>query len=274
MNETYSVLMSVYAKENPAWFRESLDSMLGQTIPPAEIVIVEDGPLTAPLLQVIAEYKNMEPDKIVEVPLQENRGLGIALAKGVENCRYEQILRMDTDDISLPQRAQRQLEAMQNHHADLVSCNLGEFEENPSRILKYKNVPETQKEILQYAKRRNPFNHPAVAFKRSSVLSAGNYQDCRWIEDYDLWIRMLQNGCTGYNVQEPLLAMRVNRDTYRRRGGMPYLRSMLAFNRKWKKAHWFSGMDCLVRSGASIVMTLMPNGLRDRMYKKALRKEK
>lgn len=272
MNKTYSVLMSVYYKENPIWLRESIDSILKQSISPSQLVIVKDGPLTEELDEVLKEYTDNYLELIRVVELPENMGLGIALQKGVLACEHEIVVRMDTDDYAMPERVEQQLLAMEQHKADIVSSNIGEFQSTIEHVVKYKEVPETQEAIYSYAKRRNPFNHPAVMFRKSKVLEAGNYQKCDWIEDYDLWIRMLQKGCIGYNVQEPLLLMRVSDDAYRRRGGWQYLKSMLAFNVKYYKQSWYSLLDFCVRSAANILMALSSNRVRNRLYKGILRK--
>lgn len=272
MNTAYSVLMSVYTKENPIWFQESIKSMLKQSVPPAEIVIVKDGPLTKELESVLAQYRLQEEHLFYIVDLEKNMGLGPALNKGVQACHNEIIVRMDTDDYSCPNRVEMQLKAMEEKNADIVSSNIGEFSDDICHVIKYKEVPETHEEIYRYAKRRNPFNHPAVMYKRSKVLEAGNYQKCDWIEDYDLWVRMLQQGCRGYNVQKPLLLMRVNENAYKRRGGWKYLKSMLAFNRKLLKGRWCRLPDFFVRSAANILVTLIPNKMRNRVYKRLLRR--
>lgn len=273
MNKDYSVLISVYEKENPEWLRESIESMLRQSVPPAEIIMVKDGPLTKELEAVLADYQRQEKSLFHMVELPENRGLGLALQTGVAACRYDWIARMDTDDYACPDRVEKQLAAAEKHSADIVSCNVGEFQDNVERIISYKEVPETHEEIYRYAKRRNPFNHPGVLLKKTEALKAGNYRKCDGAEDYDLWVRMLQNGCRGYNVQEPLVRMRVNADAYKRRGGIPYLKSMLALNWNFYQSRWYSLSDLLVRSSANILVAVLPNAFRDRIYKKGLRKK-
>lgn len=272
MDVSYSVLMSVYYKENPEWLRQSIESMLNQSVPPAEMVIVKDGKLTEKLDAVLEDYSAQNPDLFHIVSLSQNMGLGIALKKGVLACSNEVIARMDTDDYACPERMKLQLKAMEEQGADIVSSNIGEFSDTIEHITNYKNVPETQEEIYRYAKRRNPFNHPAVIFRKSKVLEAGNYRNCHRIEDYDLWVRMLQAGCNGYNVQEPLVYMRVNQGAYERRGGSSYLKSMLRFNWGLLKCHWCGIGDFMVRSVGNIVVALLPNSLRDWSYKKLLRK--
>ena len=122
----FSVLMSVYVKENPDYLRQSLDSMLNQTALPSQIVLVEDGPLTDELNQVIAEYKE-KTTLIKSVPLKENVGLGKALNIGLQQCDYPLVARMDTDDIAMSTRFAEQLKAFQDD-PELSICGCHELE--------------------------------------------------------------------------------------------------------------------------------------------------
>ena len=107
----FSVLISSYCKDDPAELSVALKSVWDdQSVKPSEIVIVKDGPLTAQLDAVIDGFAESAPVKIV--PLPENRGLGRALAIGVEHCSCELIARMDGDDISMPDRFEKQLSFM------------------------------------------------------------------------------------------------------------------------------------------------------------------
>jgi glycosyltransferase involved in cell wall biosynthesis len=100
-----SVLMSVYYKENPEYLQQALESIWdAQTLKPDEIVLVEDGPLTTELYSILTNWKN-KLDKILKrVPLEKNEGLTKALNMGIEHCSGEFIARMDSDDISCPNR--------------------------------------------------------------------------------------------------------------------------------------------------------------------------
>lgn len=265
--------MAVYYKEKSDWLRISLDSIFAQTYVPSEVVIVKDGPLNAELDSVLDEYEDAYKEKIKIVALPENGGLGKALAAGLKVCTNEYIVRADTDDYSKPDRVEKQLKAMEAHSADVISCYVSEFDRDMEHPDKIKAVPVTHEEIMKYGRRRNPFNHPAVVFRKSRALHAGGYRHAPWIEDYDLWIRMLMDGSRGYNLEEPLVCMRVNSDTYMRRGGREYLKSMKAFNRKYYKAGWFSFADYMVRTSANILVALSTNRLRDIIYKKFLRKQ-
>ena len=105
----YSVLMSVYAKEKEEYLRQSIDSMLNQTVKPEQFVLVEDGPLGDDLRDCIGEYVALYSQMFTVIPLAENVGLGRALDIGLEHCRNELVARMDSDDISMPDRCEKEI---------------------------------------------------------------------------------------------------------------------------------------------------------------------
>lgn len=265
----YSVLMSVYRRENPNFFRESLKSMLEQTIKPDEIIIVKDGPLTPELDSVFEEFKD---ETIRIVSLTENRGLGEALNIGLKHCNNELIARMDTDDISKKDRCEKQLSMfLKNKSLSIVSSAVAEFDESPERIDAIKKLPTIHEEIIKYAKTRNPFNHPAVMFKKSEVEKVGGYKHFYLFEDYYLWVRMIQNGAVCANIDEPLVYMRANANMYKRRGGFRYFIAMMSFKLHLKKIGFYSSKDFAVSAISHGVVSLMPNRLRMLVYRFLLR---
>ncbi len=272
-NKGYSVLMSVYHKEKPEFFRTSIQSMLEQSVMPSDFVIVCDGPLGEGLEAVIRQVCGEYPDlfQIVRIPVCG--GLGKALNEGLRHCRQEVIARMDSDDISVPTRCQLQLEAMERERADIVSGTLYEFEQDPGKPGKARKLPQSHEEILQFARRRNPFNHPCVMYRKSAVMTAGGYRHCPYFEDYDLWARMLLGGSRGYNLQEPLLYMRAGKDMYARRGGFAYARLALKFRWSLKKRGLSGWSDFLVSGVGQFLISIAPNQLRRNLYGKLLRKE-
>jgi glycosyltransferase involved in cell wall biosynthesis len=229
LTKPFSVLISVYSKEIPDFFRRSLESIWSdQSVRPNEIVIVKDGPVTAELSNVIDDFCEIAPIKVIT--LERNMGLGIALAEGLASCSNNIVARMDGDDISYPIRFEEQFNyLMSNSNIDLVGSWIAEFENSPDDLISLRKVPETTDTILKYAKHRNPINHPSVMFKKSSVLNAGNYKVFESMEDYSLWVRMLLNGCEVHNIQKPLLFFRSSRSMYKRRHGKSYYFKELRF---------------------------------------------
>ena len=258
----YSVLMAVYHKDNPEDFERACLSMLQQTISPNEFVLVCDGPLGEDLDKKIAKLAERYSNIMHIVRIPKNMGLGNALKCGVLHCKNELIARMDADDISSPNRCEKQLHVFsKNSKLAIIGTQVDEVTDRGT-VLKH-IVPEEHSCISQYAKNRNPFCHPSVMFVRNAVLESGNYRDVKLFEDYDLWIRMLRLGHKGYNIQESLVKMNVDRDFYKRRGGIRYVKAIFAFN-KIKRHH---GVPCSMFNTISrIIVALIPSILREKLY--------
>lgn len=264
--------MSVYHKEKADQLRCAMNSIWSQTVPTDDFVLVCDGPLTPELDEVIGQMEREHSDLHV-VRLEKNGGLGNALNIGIKHCVNELVARMDSDDISRPDRCERQLNVFESHpEVSVCSGIVEEFTVSPDVVDTRRVPPETHEEIMVFAKKRNPFNHPCVMYSKTAVESAGGYQDFYLLEDYYLWIRMLLNGSEGYNIQEPLLWMRAGSDMYRRRSGLKYAKSQKALFRFMKDKGFISGsqyISSVMIRGAS---SLAPNWLRESMFKVAVRK--
>ena len=269
----YSVLMSVYYKDNKDWLIESIESMMNQTIKTNDFVIVKDGKLNEELNFVISEYCKKYSDIFNIIELSENIGLGPALAIGVKQCKNEYIARMDSDDISRKDRIEKELKIIQEYNLDMVGSNIAEFTGDIKNIRAYRVLPEKHNEIIKFAKKRNPFGHPSMLLRKSKILEAGNYRTYYLCEDYDMWIRLFNVNAKAYNIQENLVYMRVSDDFYKRRGGIKYLKSILKFKTEQVKNGFFSKKDYIISSSASIITCLMPNFIREIIYKKILRKK-
>ena len=267
----FSVLMSLYVKEKPAYLRECMESILRQTVLPREIVVVKDGPLTEELEAVLAEYVAKDPDLYTIVPLETNRGLGLALAEGIQHCKYEIVARMDTDDICREDRFALQLAEFEKNPAlDICGSHIAEFEDTPDRIVARRTVPITDEEIKKYQKRRDGFNHMTVMYKKSKVLEAGNYQSCMLMEDTYLWVRMILAGCVCMNIDDDLVFARIGKDMYERRGGYAYYKKYKTGRKKVRETGYIGWFDyhytLLVQFGVAIV----PNKVRGFVFKKLL----
>ncbi len=257
--ENYSVLMSVYYKEKPEYLRAAMDSMWNQTVPTNDFVLVCDGPLGQELEDVISEMERQHPTDLHIVRLKENSGLGNALNVGLQYCKNELVARMDSDDISRPERCEKQLELFRlKPEVSICSGIVEEFSASIDKIDSRRVPPQEHEEIVKYAKKRNPFNHPCVMFKKSEVEKAGNYKDLYFLEDYYLWIRMIQKNSIGYNLQQPLLWMRVESDFYQRRGGIKYLKNQVLLFQKMREIGMISTSQCfdsiIKRSISSIII--------------------
>lgn len=267
----FSILLSVYHKELPSFLQQSLDSIFYQTLLPTEVIIVKDGPLPQNLDILLKEYSQKYPIlKLVSLPI--NKGLGQALNEGLKHCSYELVARMDTDDIAKPNRFEKQLKVFNNHpEIDIVSSWIDEFEGETNHILSIRKLPEYHKEIYQFAKKRSPINHPAVMFRKSSVLAAGGYKHFPLFEDYYLWVRMLMNGAKFYNLQESLLYFRSSSEMFKRRGGLNYALKELKFEQKLLEIKFISKSIFIKNILIRFISRLIPNKLRAIIYKHLLR---
>jgi glycosyltransferase involved in cell wall biosynthesis len=227
----FSVCMSVYKNDNPLYLKEALDSLINQSLPPAEIVLVEDGPIPDSLNHIINEFeKKYNVFNIIKIP--ENKGLGYALNVAITNAKYDIIARMDSDDICFNNRFEVQIEFLESHpNVDIVGGQITEFIDKPDNIVCRRKVPLTNEEIYLFMKTRCGLNHVTVMFKRSSVLKVGNYQDWFWNEDYYLWVRMMKANCIFANISNDLVNVRTGMDQYARRGGKKYFESEIGIQR-------------------------------------------
>lgn len=276
----FSVVMSVYKSDKPEFFRQALDSItVEQTLQPTEIVLVVDGPVPGLIDDIIAHYQSWysdsnEPCYFNVVRLEKNGGLGNALKVGVETARYDYIARMDSDDISLPYRFEKQAEFLANNSdVDIVGSNISEFIDNQSNIVGSRVVPESSEAIYNYMKSRCPLNHMTVMFRKSAVQAAGGYIDWHYNEDYYLWVRMALKGCKFANLPLTLCNVRVGADMYARRGGYKYFKSEADLQRYMYK----NGLISVFRLWYNVMLRFvlqvcMPNWLRGLVFKYLARK--
>jgi len=263
----YSVLMSLYMKENPEHFKLALESMLDQTIKPDEVVVVEDGPLTEGLYAVLDSYADCGVP-VHRVRNEKNLGLGLALRVGLKECRNELIARMDTDDISNSDRCEKQLAYMLNHpEVSVVGSQICEFIDSIDNVVAVRRVPDEADAICRFAKKRCPLNHMTVMFRKSEVEDAGGYQDWYSNEDYYLWVRMMIAGKKFGNLPSCLVSVRVGKEMYERRGGWKYFVSEIKLQRYMLKKQVISlplfMTNCIKRV---IVQLLLPNKWRGWVY--------
>ncbi len=268
----FSVAMCVYDKDNPDWFKVAVDSVLNQTVCPSEIVLVVDGPVNELLGGIIKEYEKNPIFKIVWLP--ENVGHGNARRASLDNASFELVALMDADDISLPDRFEKQLKAFEEDpEISIVGGNISEFIDKEDNVVGYRIVPEKHEEISEYLKKRCPMNQVTVMFKNSDVKEVGGYIDWFWEEDYYLWLRLYLAGKKFANIQDVLCNVRVGKEMYQRRGGLKYFRSEKALQKFMKKNKIIGFGTYFVNvTKRFIVQVLLPNKLRGWVFKKFARK--
>jgi len=271
--EKYSVLMSVYGKEKPEYLRQSIESMMAQTAEPDEVVIVEDGPLSQALHAVIKDCSQTYAPKIKIIPLKRNRGLGYALNIGLRHCRNELVARMDSDDISLPQRCEKQLACFaRNRNLAIVGTQICEFVKEPGEYIPSRIVPVRQEEIVKFAHRRSPFNHPTVMYKKSKVLACGGYGTAQRKEDLELFLGMLQRGYEAENTKEALLYYRAGAENLKRRKQWKNCTEYIRIIYKYYRLGFSSFWDLVYAAAGQVLMFLLPANMIQAVNSRFLRK--
>lgn len=265
-----SVLMSVYARELPAALDAALHSLRVQTVPPQEIVLVKDGPLTEALEAVIDSHRQALPLRVVALP--RNVGLTQALNEGLRHVSQPWVMRFDSDDVCEPHRIAAQRGWMEAGSLDLFGAQIAEFETDPQSLERSREVPLTHEAIRAFAMRRNPFNHMTVCYRKARVEAVGGYPSVLWMEDYALWLTLIAAGARTANMPEVLVRARVGNGMVARRGGWRYVRSEWQLQglmvRLGLKPAWRAAIDGGLRSAAF----LMPVRLRQGLYRRVLRR--
>ncbi|MEG3130322.1 glycosyltransferase [Pantoea cypripedii] len=222
LQQPFSVLMSLYFKETPENLESCFLSLEQQTLQPKEIILVIDGPIDNVLEEVVTRWESKL--SVQRVQLEKNIGLGLALAEGMKHCSCEYIARMDTDDICFPERFQRQMKFMEeNSDVALLGAAVIEFDETGQQRLK--RLPENHTDIKRFSRLKNPFNHMSVIFKKSVVEQVGGYRHHLFMEDYNLWLRIIAENFTTHNLTDILLNVRVGSGMLKKRRGFNYIKS-------------------------------------------------
>lgn len=270
----YSVLMTVYAGDDPDEFQTALDSCLDQTYPPAQLLVVADGPLTDQLDAVLTRYEADHPTTIEPLRLPKNRGRGQAARTGLEQCSQDLVGIMSADDISVYDRFERQVSYLEsNPSIDVVGGYVAEFSENPDEVRTVRTAPTDPSEIDKLARFRSPMNEVTVMFRREAVLAAGNYRSLDRMEDYDLWVRLLLNDATLANFPEVLVKMRAGEAMYERRGGLEYAREEFRQQLAFCQMGFIQVPRALLNLLLRVPVRLLPNRMRAWIYRRFLRSD-
>lgn len=271
----FSVLMSLYYKESSLFLHKCFESIWdNQSVKPTEIVLVLDGFIGKNLQECVNIWQEKIGSPLRIVPLKKNVGLGKALNQGLKHCSNDWIFRMDTDDICVPDRFEKQIHFIdQNPEVVLFSAQIIEFNQTPADANSIKSVPENHDEILKFAQKRSPFNHMAVVYRKSIIEKVGGYQHHLFMEDYNLWLRVIAAGYKVGNHPDVLLYARVGNGMHARRKGLEYIKSekqLLNLKKELKiQSANHANMLFLIRSA----FRLMPSSLLGKIYNTFLRKK-
>lgn len=274
-----SVIMSIYKSDVPELLRMALDSLLQQTLLPSEIVIVGDGPVPAALELEVESLKlrvesEMLPIEVTYLPQEQNRGLGEAMRIAVENAKHDYVARMDSDDICLPDRFEKQMKCFEEDpELSLVGGMITEFDGEPENIIAKRVLPLDDVGIKKMMRGRCAVNHVTVIFKKADLLRSGNYQPYWLQEDQYLWARMMEHGCKFRNIPDVVVNVRSGKDQIARRSGWRFYKSVV-------RVFWYMYRHGLISFGyflyictiRGVVQVLMPNRLRTWFYLHLLRK--
>lgn len=270
--EDYSVLMTVYQKENPEFLRQSLESMFSQTLQPSQVVLSCDGKLTDGLYKVIKDFQEKYKEVFQPLFLYENRGTAYAANMGIDVCKCKYIARMDSDDISRPERCEKQVRFLtENPDVDICGTYIEEFDSDTGEFVAVKKTPISHDEIFDYSKRRNPFNNQTIMMKRSFAKKINGYKNLKRCEDYEFVCRMLMNGAKGWNIPEVLVDYRVTKENYRRRSNWTNTKAFIAVRWLNFKRGYSNIFDFLISVAVQMFIFIMPSKLTGAIYKKFLR---
>jgi len=265
----FTVLMSVYRNDDLELFNKAVESVFVNTICPNAMILTVDGTVPVELANRIEYYESKY--KIQVVRLSTNCGLANALNEGMRYVDTKWVIRADADDYNHPDRFEKLLERIKlQPDLSLLGSAIDEYDRSGELVAR-RNVPIDHADICQFLRRRNPFNHMAVAFRLDMVKTCGGYPNIHLKEDYALWASMISAGAITANVPDVLVDVTAGRDMYRRRGGPRYAKSEIQLQRHLVAKQIKSRTTALIDGIMRASVFLMPNTVRGLIYEKILR---
>jgi len=270
----FSVLLSLYYKENPLFLDQCFKSIWNdQTIQPSEIILVLDGPIGEELNQCVEKWKKVIGESLKIISLSQNVGLGKALNEGLKHCCNDWVFRMDTDDICTPDRFEKQIAFIEkNPDVVLFSSQVMEFDQEISDANVLKAVPVSFEEIKKFAQKRCPLNHMTTVYRKSIIEKLGGYQHHLYMEDYNLWLRVIGAGYKVGNHPDVLLYARVGNGMHARRKGYQYIKSEKQLRDLKKQLKLQSSIHANMLFLARSLFRLLPASMLGKIYNMFLRK--
>ena len=239
-----SIIMGIYNCEDT--LSKAIDSILNQTYTNWELIMCDDCS-TDNTYQIAEQYQKAYPDKIILIKNEINKKLAFTLNHCLEYATGEYVARMDADDISVPERLEKQINFLKTHlDYQLVGTLMQRFnEEGLADIVMQKEYPDKYVMLEQ-----TPFNHATILTYKYVYDSLGGYTVAKRTErgqDYDLWFKFFAKDYKGYNLQEPLYLVKEDVGAIKRRTAKVRLQilqttkigyKMLGFPKRyyWKEA--------------------------------------
>lgn len=268
MNCSITAIISLHVSDSPQWFIQAANSILDQTLPPAELIITRDGELSHEHYSALDRICNHHAHIKKTVVSSNANSRGELLRMAVDRSQTELVAIMDADDISSKNRFAKQVDVFKNDDCvDVVGSWIKEVYPESMQLYAYRKVPEKHAEIYKFSKYRNPVNQMTVMFKRQKVIAAGNYESFRYFEDMWLWVRMLNNNCIFYNIQQPLVTVRSGPKMAVRRSGFDYFKQEITLYKKFYKIGFLSGTQTVAMICLRAPMRLLPPRLLNHIFR-------
>jgi glycosyltransferase involved in cell wall biosynthesis len=264
----FSVLLSIYKKENVNYFNQAITSIWNeQTLKPNQIVLVKDGPLTFELDDAINKWQRKLGKLLVVVELPENVGLGAALNEGLKHCKYDLVARMDTNDISVSDRFEKQVKFMKENRDVVVSSGtLEEWSEEFENCISKRFLPVKSDDIMKFAKIRSPINHPACIFYKHIILSVNGYPPFYRSQDYALWSLLLTKGYKMSNLSDVIYKQRAGNNLMARRG-LGYFKHEINLLKFQRKIGFITNFGCMRNIVVRFVIRISPIFIKNLLYR-------
>lgn len=265
--KTISVISTTYIKEKPENLEECLASVFSQTVLPERVILVGDGRLSDGLYAVINKYARLYPELFRYEETPENKGNWFASNTAVHLCETDIIAKIDSDDILLPGYIEK-IRVIFEQGVDICGVFIDEFDDLTKESISVKKTPLTHEEIMNYAKRRNPFNNPGIAFSRELAEKIGAYREMKRCEDYDFVVRMLIAGANGVNIPQVLVRYRTSKENIVRRKNFDNTKWFIISRWRIYRMGFSSITDFFITCAAQLVLFILPLKLTEKFYKK------
>jgi len=270
--EKISVVMACYHGDRLDAMKEAVSSVLQQTLDIFEFIIIEDGPVSDSIENYLVELENVESNvRVIRRP--KNQGVAAARNHAMSQSLGDYIAIMDSDDIIVPNRLEVQLLAINENNVDAVWGWQEEFYDNTREFAGIKKCPEFHDDIVKSLKWRCLLPDPTTFMKRCCYEKTGGYGNVKTLGmDYMFFLEMAVKGCKLYCVQMPLIKVRISPEQRKRRGGLSLLKEDYVLRRWMLKKNLLKIKDFILIMLVFTVFRLQPNGMRDWVYRKILRK--